>query len=133
MGAMGSDYIIPMIFTASFAQTAVVLAVYLRTRDKTVKNICVPAMISGCFCIIEPAIYGITLPVKKRFAFSIIGATVGGIIISIFGARMYAISVGVLGTVAFINPNGEMGGFVVAIIATINCYDCCLFVNLFYF
>lgn len=119
MGALGYDYIIPMIFTASFTQTAVVLAVYLKTRDKKVKNICIPAMISGCFCIIEPAIYGITLPVKKRFAFSIIGATVGAVIISIFSARMYAVSVGVLGTVAFINPNGDMSGFIVAIIATI--------------
>lgn len=119
MGAMGSDYIIPMIFTASFAQTAVVLAVYCRTKDKAVKNICIPAMISGCFCIIEPAIYGVTLPVKKRFAFSMIGATVGAVIISIFGARMYAVSVGVLGTVAFINPNGAMSGFYIAIAATI--------------
>lgn len=119
MGAMGSDYIIPMIFTASFAQTAVVLAVYFRTKDKTIKNICIPAMISGCFCIIEPAIYGVTLPVKKRFAFSMIGATVGAVIISIFGARMYAVSVGVLGTVAFINPNGSMSGFFIAIVATI--------------
>jgi PTS system beta-glucosides-specific IIC component len=119
MGAMGYDYIIPMIFTASFTQTAVVLAVYCKTKDKKVKNICIPAMISGCFCIIEPAIYGVTLPVKKRFAFSIIGATVGAVIISIFSARMYAVSVGVLGTVAFINPNGDMSGFFVAIVATI--------------
>lgn len=119
MGAMGSDYIIPMIFTASFTQTAVVLAVYCKTRDKKVKNICVPAMISGCFCIIEPAIYGITLPVKKRFAFSIAGATVGAVIISLFGAKMYAVSVGVLGTVAFINPNGDMSGFYLAIVATL--------------
>ncbi len=119
MGAMGYDYIIPMIFTASFAQTAVVLAVYCKTKDKKVKNICIPAMISGCFCIIEPAIYGVTLPVKKRFAFSIIGATVGAVIISLFSARMYAVSVGVLGTVAFINPNGDMSGFLVAVVATI--------------
>lgn len=119
IGAMGSDYILPMIFTASFAQTAVVLAVYCKTKDKTIKNICIPAMISGCFCIIEPAIYGITLPVKKRFAFSIIGATAGAVIISVFGAKMYAVSVGVLGTVAFINPNGTMSGFYLAIVATL--------------
>ncbi|MDF3000937.1 MAG: glucose transporter subunit [Bacillota bacterium] len=119
MGALGYDYIIPMIFTASFTQTAVVLAVYFKTKDRTVKNVCIPAMISGCFCIIEPAIYGVTLPVKKRFGFSMIGATVGAIIISIFGAKMYAVSVGVLGTVAFINPNGDMNGFFVAIVATI--------------
>lgn len=117
MGAMGYDYILPMIFTASFTQTAVVLAVYCKTKDITVKNLCIPAMISGCFCIIEPAIYGITLPIKKRFAFSMVGATVGAVIISIFGAKMYAISMGVLGTVAFINPKGDMSGFFITIVA----------------
>ncbi|WP_238902254.1 MULTISPECIES: beta-glucoside-specific PTS transporter subunit IIABC [Clostridium] len=117
--ASSSDYILPMLFTASFAQTAVVLAVYIRTKNKKTKAICVPAIISGCFCIIEPAIYGITLPVKKRFAFSMIGAAIGSIIISIFSIKMYAMTVGVLGIVGFLNPNGDTFGLVIGIIGTL--------------
>lgn len=119
LGTTGYDFILPMIFTASFAQTAVVFAIYLRTHSTKMKNICIPAMISGMFCIIEPAIYGVTLPVKKRFLFSCIGATVGGIVLSILAIPMYAASVGVLGLVSFVDPKG--GNFQGVIIAAIAC------------
>ncbi|MGX8833172.1 beta-glucoside-specific PTS transporter subunit IIABC [Amedibacillus sp. YH-ame6] len=116
----GSDYIFPMSFTANFAQTAVVLAIFLRTKSKQQKALAIPAMVSGIFCIIEPAIYGFSLPIKKRFAFSMIGGAVGSIIIAIFSARMYTFSFGVLGFVSFIDPKtGSMSGLFVAIIATI--------------
>lgn len=115
LGTLGYDFILPMIFTASFAQTAVVLAVYMKTHSKKMKNICIPAMISGMFCIIEPAIYGVTLPIKKRFFFSCIGGTVGGVILSLLAKPMYAASVGVLGLVSFVNPSGgDFQGIMVA-------------------
>ena len=47
---------------ASFAQTAVVVAMYFKLRDKKMKALCPPAIISGIFGVTEPAIYGITLP-----------------------------------------------------------------------
>ncbi len=120
LAQMGSDYIFPMSFTANFAQTAVVLAVFLRTRSKQQKALAVPAMVSGTFCIIEPAIYGFSLPVKKRFAFSMLGGAAGSLIIALFSAKMYAFSFGILGFVSFINPeNGSVKGLVVAVIATI--------------
>lgn len=116
----GSDYILPMIFTASFAQTAVVIAVYLRTKSKKLKGICIPAIISGLFCIIEPAIYGVTLPVKKRFAFSMLGGVVGAIILAALNTKMYAITVGVLGIVGFLNPEtNSFTGLIIGIIASL--------------
>ena len=119
-GILGYDYIFPMIFTASFAQTAVVMAVYAKTKSAKTKGICVPAIISGLFCIIEPAIYGITLPVKKRFVFSMVGGTIGGVILSALSIKMYTMSVGVLGIVSFINPEtGSFSGLVIAVIATL--------------
>ena len=120
LAQMGSDYIFPMSFTANFAQTAVVLAVFLRTKSKEQKALAVPAMVSGTFCIIEPAIYGFSLPVKKRFAFSMLGGAAGSLIIALCSAKMYAFSFGILGFVSFINPeNGSVRGVVVAVIATI--------------
>lgn len=116
----GSDYILPMIFTASFAQTAVVIAVYLRTKSKKMKGICIPAIISGLFCIIEPAIYGVTLPVKKRFAFSMLGGVVGATILAALNTKMYAITVGVLGIVGFLNPEtSSFTGLFIGIIASL--------------
>lgn len=115
----GVDYIFPMSFTANFAQTAVVLAVFLKTRSKEQKTLAVPAMISGLFCIIEPAIYGFSLPVKKRFAFSMLGGAVGALILAVFSTKMYAFAFGVLGFVSFINPEtGSLNGLMVALVAS---------------
>ena len=119
MGTMGYDYLWPVMFSASFAQTAVVAAVGVKTRDKRLKAASIPAMISGMMCIIEPAIYGFTLPVKKRFLISMVSATIGGLIITIFNARIYAITTGVLGYVGFINPNGDVRNMIIAVIATL--------------
>ncbi|KRL14425.1 beta-glucoside-specific PTS transporter subunit IIABC [Schleiferilactobacillus perolens] len=120
MGSLGYDFsIFPMTFTANFAQTAIVLAVFLKTRDKNQKALAIPAMISGLFCIIEPAIYGFSLPVKKRFVFSMLGGMAGGIIMALAGARQYAFSFGVLGFVSYINPKTGSFAFVwIALLAT---------------
>ena len=96
-----------------------------RLRISTTGIICpltliIPAMISGLFCIIEPAIYGITLPVKKRFIFSCIGGTAGAVILSVLSVRMYAITVGMLGIVGFLNPaTSSMLGITIGVIATL--------------
>lgn len=120
LAQFGSDYIFPMSFTASFAQTAVVLAVFLRTRSRDQKALAIPAMISGLFCIIEPAIYGFSLPVKKRMIFSMVGGAVGALILAIFSTKMYTFSFGILGLVSFINPEtGSISGLIIVIIATI--------------
>ena len=63
---------------ASFAQTGVVLAILLKTKNQKLRSIAIPAFISGIFGVTEPAIYGITLPRKKPFVLSCIGAAVGG-------------------------------------------------------
>lgn len=116
----GVDYIFPMSFTANFAQTAVVLAVFLRTRSKDQKALAIPAMVSGLFCIIEPAIYGFSLPVKKRFAFSMLGGAVGSLILALTSTKMYAMSFGILGFAAFIDPkSSSMNGVIIAVIASI--------------
>lgn len=119
LGINGYDYIIATLFTASFAQTAVVAAVYVKTKSRSQKEIAIPALISALFCIIEPAIYGVTLPVKKRFAFSMIGGAIGGTFISAFGANMYAGVVGIFGFVSFLNPDGSYFGLVISIIGVL--------------
>ncbi len=64
---------------ASFAQTAVVFAIWLKTRDKKLKGIALPAWISGIFGVTEPAIYGVTLTRIPMFVISCIGAGLAGI------------------------------------------------------
>lgn len=120
LGVYGSDTLMPILFTASFCQLAVVAAVLMRTKSERTKAIGMPAIISALFCIIEPAIYGVTLPVKKRFAFSMIGGAIGGAIMAAFTVRRYAAVMGIFGFVTFIDPEtGDMSKLIVTIIATI--------------
>lgn len=63
---------------ASFSQTAVVFAIWLKTKNKKLKELALPAWISGIFGVTEPAIYGISLPRVKYFVISCIGAAIGG-------------------------------------------------------
>ena len=118
-GTLGYDFLWPMMFTASFAQTAVTMAVGFKTKNKKLKATSIPAIISGFMCIIEPAIYGFTLKDKKRFGISCISAAIGGVIITLFNAVQYSLGIGLLGFGGFVNPNGETRNLIIALIATL--------------
>ena len=64
--------------TASFAQTGAVGAVMLKTKDKRLRELAIPAFISGWFGVTEPAIYGISLPKKRPFWVSCVVASLAG-------------------------------------------------------
>jgi PTS system beta-glucosides-specific IIC component len=103
-GTLGYDFVLAPFFTASFAQTAVVLAILMKTKNQQLRSLSIPAFISGLFGVTEPAIYGITLPRKKPFIISCIGAAVGGAIIGTAGVNSYMLGgLGVFGFTSYIN------------------------------
>ncbi len=76
--AQGLPSFLGFMVGTTFAQTAVVFAIWLKTKDQKLKSIAFPAIISGIFGVTEPAIYGITLPRIKFFIISCIGAGLTG-------------------------------------------------------
>lgn len=101
---IGFDTIMIGMFGASFAQTGAVIGIYLRSKHKKTKSLCIPSIISGFAGVTEPAIYGITLPKKKPFFITCIIAAVTGGILAATGAKYYIIpGMGVFGYTAFIN------------------------------
>lgn len=116
----GSSLIVAAIFPASFTHMAACLAVFLRTKNIKMRNIAFPAFLSACFCIIEPSIYGVTLPVKKRFGFCMVGGLVGGLILALSNSPMFAISMGTTCIMSFVNPQGSgFAGLVWCVIACV--------------
>lgn len=118
----GADPVLALVFAASFAQIGAVLAILLRTKQQKLKSLSIPAFISGIFGVTEPAIYGITLPLKKPFIISCIGGAVGGAIIGLFGTKGFIIGgLGIFGIPSYIHPteglNLAFWGSVIAIIA----------------
>lgn len=93
----GQILLIGPIFAAVLAQAAAVAGVWVRARNKNLKSLAAPATLSGFLAgITEPAIYGINLPLKRPFAFGIVGGVVGGAIIAMGGVF----------STAFVVPSG---------------------------
>lgn len=96
---------------ASFAQTGAVGAVMLKTKDKRLRELAIPAFISGWFGVTEPAIYGITLPTKRPFWVSCIVSGILSAVAMVLGIKAY--TMGALGIFSFtsnITLTGEVSG-----------------------
>ncbi|PFJ17058.1 PTS beta-glucoside transporter subunit IIABC [Bacillus cereus] len=115
----GIDPILALIFAASFAQIGAVLGVWMKTKEQKLKTLSIPAFISGVFGVTEPAIYGITLPLKKPFIMSCIAGGIGGAILGVFGTQCYMTGgLGIFSIPIFISPkDGITAGFWGAIVA----------------
>lgn len=109
-GLLGYDFILSPYFCVSFAQTFVVLAIILKTKDEKLKKIAIPAFISGIFGVTEPAIYGVTLPKKTPFIYSCIAGAMGGAFTGLMKTRSYSMGgLGLFGLPSYIDTTGDMG------------------------
>ncbi len=103
-----------------FVQTGAVLAIWVKTKDKKMKNVALPAWISGIFGVTEPAIYGVTLPNGKQFALTCVGSAIIGALSSILGVQSYTMGgIGVFAIPGMINPENPSGSLAVAVIVMI--------------
>lgn len=103
-GTLGYDNVLSPYFCVSFAQSMAVLGIICKTKDKKLKDMAVPAFVSGMFGVTEPCIYGITLPKKKPFIISCIGGAVGGGIIGFAGVKSYSMGgLGLFGLPSYID------------------------------
>ena len=117
--SLGADPILALVFAASFAQIGAVLAVFFKIKNQKIKTLTIPSFISGIFGVTEPAIYGVTLPLKKPFIMSCIGGAVGGGIMGVMGTQTYIIGgLGVFGYPSTISPEGITTGFYGSLIGT---------------
>ena len=94
---------------AVVAQAAACFGVFLKSREKSNKNVALSAGITGIFGITEPAIYGVNLRLKKPFIAGCIGGAAGAIIVALTGAMYYTYS-GLPGALTVINAIDPSGG-----------------------
>lgn len=108
---VGFDTILVGSFGCSFAQTAVIAAMFFKLKDKKQKALAVPAIVSGVCGVTEPAIYGFSLPAKLPFVFSMIGGCAGGALFALMDGKSYTMGgLGIFGVVNYISPAGEASG-----------------------
>lgn len=86
----GYDTVLALIAAAVFAQAGAALAVGIKSKDKTFRALCFSAVISACFGVTEPAMFGVNLPRKKPMIAVCVGGGIGGLMAGIAGARASA-------------------------------------------
>lgn len=113
---LGYDNVMMPFFACTFATSAVVLAIFIKTKDKKLKEMAIPNFISGIFGVTEPAIYGMLLPLKKPFIISCIASGIGGAFYGFFNLRKFITGgMGIFELPAMIEPNDGMGNLIVAL------------------
>ena len=109
-----------VIGVCSFVQTGSVFAIWLKTKNKKLKQIALPAWISGIFGVTEPAIYGVTLPNGKQFLLTCFGSAVAGALSVILGVSAYTMAgMGVFQIPGQINSANAGGSLTVSLILTV--------------
>lgn len=116
----GYDNVMMPFFACTFATSAVVLAIFFKTKNKQMKELALPNFISGIFGVTEPAIYGILLPLKQPFVISCIAGGIGGGFYGAFNFRKFMMGgMGIFEFPAMIEPDGGMGNLIVAVAGVI--------------
>ncbi|MFD2655592.1 beta-glucoside-specific PTS transporter subunit IIABC [Gracilibacillus thailandensis] len=118
---IGQDPILALIFAHSFALVGALTAVIIRTRNQKTKALTPPAIVSAIFGVTEPGMYGVALPLKWPFVFTVVASAVGGAILGAFGTLGYNMAgLGVFQMPSFIHPEEGLNlSFVASIIAMI--------------
>lgn len=112
---LGYDNVMMPFFACTFVTSAVVLAMFFKTKDKKLKEMAIPNFISGIFGVTEPAIYGMLLPLKKPFIISCIAGGIGGAFYGHFNFRKFILGgMGIFELPNMMNPDGTMGNIIVA-------------------
>lgn len=80
----------------------------LKTKNRKLKTLAGSSTLTALFGITEPAIYGVTLPLKRPFIAGVIGGAVGGAIIGQAGTQAFASGApGLLTLPIFYGPGGQ--------------------------
>lgn len=119
----GSDSLEVFQTCAVVAQVAACFAVFLKTRNRKMKHVAFSAGLTGIFGITEPAIYGVTLSLKRPFIFGCIGGATGAVVASFFDPKYYVFSpltgfLTIMNSISPENPSsfpGTLTGVIVAV------------------
>lgn len=92
---LGSTPLLPVLAMAGAGQVGAAIAVYVKTKNRRLRNIIKGALPVGFLGIGEPLLYGVTLPLGRPFVTACLGAAVGGAFQAVM--KTAALGIGVSG------------------------------------
>ncbi|MCU9592913.1 PTS transporter subunit EIIC [Caldibacillus thermolactis] len=78
INTVGSTALLPILAMAGAGQVGASIAIYVKTKNKRMKNVIKGGLPTGFLGIGEPLLYGVTLPLGRPFITACLGAAVGG-------------------------------------------------------
>ena len=113
----GQNIWMPIATAANVAQGAAALAVGIKTRNRKIKSMALPASLSAFMGITEPAIFGVNVRFVKPLVAGMIGGAFGAAVASIMS--VYATANGVTGIFGFlITTESFLGYLLTFVVAT---------------
>lgn len=116
----GPGVILVATIAICFAQAGALLNIMMRTKEDKVRQLSIPAFISALFGVTEPAIYGITLPMRLPFIMTCISGALTGAYLAFFDVKMQVMGgMGLFAIPSFIEAGNSMTlvHFLIAIVA----------------
>ena len=120
---LGYSSLFPIMAMAGAGQVGAAIAIYIRYKDKKVRDTIKAALPIGIMGVGEPLIYGVTLPLGRPFITSCIGAGFGGMYIAFHHVSVLAVGPSGIALIPLVNNQfvqyiigllvSYLGGFVV--------------------
>jgi len=107
----GMNIWMPIATAANVAQGSAALAVGIKTCNKKIKSMALPASLSAFLGITEPAIFGVNVRYGKPFVAGMIGGAMGAMIASILG--VYATANGITGVFGVLIATDCLAGYII--------------------
>ncbi|MFD1397761.1 PTS transporter subunit EIIC [Lacticaseibacillus suilingensis] len=121
LATQGYDIIFAANIAGPFTQLATLLALALVLKNQNKRETTIAAIFPAIFGITEPAIYGVTLPMKTPFIISCISSAFGGVLAMLMGVKFYQMGgQGIFAFPCFLSPKAtDFSGMISAIIVVL--------------
>lgn len=111
----GVNYLLPILMMAGGGQIGAGLALYLKTKNKRLKQLTRDSLPVGILGVGEPMMYAVTLPLGKPFVTACIGSGLGGMLSVLFNLGTVSQGVSGLFGLLIIQPGYQLQ-FVIAML-----------------
>ena len=117
---VGYDIVLlPISLVSNLAQAGATIGVAIKSKDRNLRSLAYSTGLSAIFGITEPAIYGVTLKLKKPFYAALIGGAVGGGFITTVGLKTFGFAVpGIVALPLYVDSAGT-SNFIYALIGIV--------------
>lgn len=112
----GINYLLPILMMAGGGQVGAGLALFIKTKNKKLKQLTRDSLPVGILGVGEPLMYAVTLPLGRPFITACIGAGFGGILARLFNLGTVSQGVSGLFGLLIVQPGSQVY-YVIAMVA----------------